>query len=104
MHVTYTVPPLPEKTLTRAVRTLQDSIPYIQVPKLRRDILADPGFWVKNHFGFGMTIRNMLRTKSGIPEKSLPTGNWDDYYIRVVETFLGIDGKEADGVLHESGV
>lgn len=38
------------------------------------------------HFHQGMTIRNMLRNI--ISDKELPSGNWDDYYIEVIESAL----------------
>jgi len=42
------------------------------------------------HLGFGMQVRNSLRTAKIIEESSLPTGNWDDIYIPLIEVALGL--------------
>ena len=36
------------------------------------------------HMGWGMAIRNELRS-IGLTDDMLPDGNWDDYYVSVVE-------------------
>jgi hypothetical protein len=41
------------------------------------------------HFGWGMSIRNLLRQNVCLDDK-LPTGNWDDYYVQCVEYALGL--------------
>ena len=46
-------------------------------------------WWVTEHFGWGMYIRNQLR--DGVcKDDELPSGNWDDYYIQMVELVCGI--------------
>lgn len=45
----------------------------------------DPdGWYIPYHFDWGMNVRNMLRGE-GFKDEYLPTGNWDDYYVEVVE-------------------
>lgn len=42
------------------------------------------------HFFWGMGVRNMLRD-AGLSDDLLPDGNWDDYYIQVIEYTLGLN-------------
>lgn len=39
------------------------------------------------HFGFGMGVRNLLR-EQGLTDDMLPNGNWDDYYVSLIEHAL----------------
>jgi hypothetical protein len=39
------------------------------------------------HFGWGMAIRNLLRTH-GLDEQAAGINNWDDYYIAVIEVAM----------------
>ena len=41
-----------------------------------------------HHFGWGMGVRNKFRSHN-LLDHSLPSGNWDDYYVIVVEYALG---------------
>jgi len=41
-------------------------------------------WWLGHHFGWGMTMRNLLR-ENGYGEKDLGIGNLDDYYIAWIE-------------------
>lgn len=46
--------------------------------------------WIDgHHFGWGMSIRNLLR-ENGFADDMLPDKNWDDYYIQVVECAIGV--------------
>ena len=46
--------------------------------------------WIgEGHFGWGMHIRNQLRS-AGFTDDKLPEQNWDDYYIPVVEIAVGV--------------
>jgi hypothetical protein len=49
-------------------------------------------WWASFHFGWGMRIRNLLRDNVCLDDK-LPSGNWDDYYIQLVEIACGIRNK-----------
>jgi hypothetical protein len=53
-------------------------------------------WWAGYHHGWGTAIRNLLREegitddklpffKYGYPSEEQPSGNWDDYYIAIVE-------------------
>ncbi len=51
----------------------------------------DPLGWsISFHFGWGMAIRNKIRELTGVLDDQLPSGNWDDYYVAVVEAALGL--------------
>jgi hypothetical protein len=41
-----------------------------------------------SHFYAGMWIRNKLRD-AGMLDQYLPDGNWDDYYVPLLEWWLG---------------
>lgn len=46
-------------------------------------------WWALYHHGWGTAIRNSLRDKVCFDDK-LPSGNWDDYYIQIVEMALDL--------------
>lgn len=47
-----------------------------------------PLHWIgMHHFGWGMALRNALRT-GGFKDAEVPSGNLDDYYIQIVEFAL----------------
>ena len=48
----------------------------------------------RGHFGFGMAIRNSLRT-AGFLDNQTPSGNWDDHYVPVLEAVLDRRVREA---------
>lgn len=50
-------------------------------------------WWAESHFGWGMSIRNMFRQTVCL-DKDLPSGNWDDYYIGIVEEAVNRYYKE----------
>ncbi len=55
---------------------------------LRRKIAAKPKDWcVGHHFGFGMSIRNLMRS-NGFGEQELEVDNLDDYYVEVIRDAL----------------
>lgn len=96
---------LPAYIRKRAVDYLRTALPE-DVKQLVRDIHAKHGeHWIhfmsvlnlpdgrripRGHFGWGMAVRNALRTEAGIGDAALPDGNWDDYYIPLVEIACGI--------------
>jgi hypothetical protein len=49
-------------------------------------------WWASSHFTWGMKIRSFLRENVCLDDK-LPSGNWDDYYIQLVEIACGIRNK-----------
>jgi hypothetical protein len=49
----------------------------------------DPVHWMSPyHFSAGMAIRNLLRDKV-CQDDQLPSGNWDDYYVQLIEIAAG---------------
>lgn len=50
----------------------------------------DPAeWWAFYHHGWGTAIRNSLRDHV-CKDDQLPSGNWDDYYIQLVEIACGV--------------
>lgn len=49
-------------------------------------------WWASHHHGWGTSIRNSLRDNVCLDDK-LPTKNWDDYYIQIVEIALGLRNR-----------
>jgi hypothetical protein len=45
------------------------------------------------HFHWGRAVRNLLR-QQGIPDNQLPSGNWDDYYLPLIEVMAGCRNRE----------
>jgi len=41
------------------------------------------------HHAFGTYVRNLLR-ENGVTDDMVPTGNLDDYYVQMLEKFLGV--------------
>ena len=68
----------------RSVITLEDAI------QIRNDWIKDPKtWWAIAHHWWGMGIRNSLRD-SVCSDSELPSGNWDDYYVPLVEMACGL--------------
>lgn len=76
----------------------RDRAKAILLAKLTPDVLEevrelhgdDPISWASPYHHFwGMGIRNLLR-QEGFKDAELPSGNWDDYYVAVVEYAAGI--------------
>lgn len=56
--------------------------------QIRAEMKDDPeNWWIKYHYGWGMWVRNFLRLESeaNLPDYLWPSGNIDDYYVKVVE-------------------
>jgi hypothetical protein len=50
----------------------------------------DPVHWISPyHFTTGMAIRNLLREKV-CRDDQLPSGNFDDYYVQLLEIAAGV--------------
>ncbi len=91
----YTISPLAQELEERAVQGIialfRDEPETVN--QIKEAIHDDPKLWyAPYHFGWGMAIRNYLRTDVGILDKELPSnacendcGNWDDYYVECVE-------------------
>lgn len=46
-------------------------------------------WFIEYHHYDGMAIRNLLR-RNGLLDEQLPSGNWDDYYVQVMEVAIGV--------------
>ena len=97
----------------KAVEFLRGWIGENIKPEIRAQIKADPDGWsVPYHFGWGMGIRNALRT-AGFRESQLGVRNLDNVYVELVELALKEDGEdeaqtvggpqEGNGFLEDSG-
>ena len=76
---------IPTDILNKAVELLKNEITEITKKEIREDIKNNPLYWfAPYHFGWGMAIRNLLRDKVCLDDK-LPSGNWDDYYVQIIE-------------------
>lgn len=68
----------------RAVAFLRLDLKLI-LPEIRQKIDLDPQNWIAPyHFGWGMAVRNLLRT-SGLGEKEFGVQNLDNIYVALVE-------------------
>lgn len=98
----YQIAPLPDELRQRAVAHLHAELPEEFFDGVRDAHTKDPEhWWTLWHMGQGMSIRNLLREE--IRDDELPAnvwageqmdvGNWDDYYIEVVEEAAGLRGR-----------
>ena len=82
---------MPANLRERAVAFLQKELSSEDKDWLRNTMKEHGTLWWCEgcwHFGGGMCIRNLLR-KGVCLDGELPSGNWDDYYIPVVEAAVG---------------
>ncbi len=71
---------------------IEKSIPVLKIWlgtriifQIRGDAESDPElWWADKHHGWGTAVRNHLREEVCL-DTELPSGNWDDYYIQLVE-------------------
>lgn len=90
---------MPVALRDRAVAELRNRLPEEDKKWLRNRIrMFGNKWWLEDvwHFRGGMVIRNLLRTYADILDTQLPSGNWDDYYIPVLEAALA--PPEAPGI------
>jgi hypothetical protein len=81
---------IPLDWFPRAKKVFDDSFSYgwIDEAKSAIDEFGLNSWFYKSHFRAGMWIRNQLRG-AGMLDKDLPDGNWDDYYVPLLEWWLG---------------
>lgn len=75
----------------RAVAKLQATLTKDDVEALRELHEGNPATWWAQygwHFHGGMSVRNVLR--EAVADAELPSGNWDDFYVPVLEVALGV--------------
>jgi len=71
-----------------AVRHLRKTTTVEVAEEARKLMEVDPEEWMgEHHFFSGVSIRNQLRQV--MYDSYLPTGNWDDYYVRAFEEAIG---------------
>jgi hypothetical protein len=76
---------LSDDVKTRAVELLRNEFPLELKQDLQNLIAKNPDNWIgMEHFGWGMAVRNFLRT-NGLTDDLTPDRNWDDYYIKAIE-------------------
>lgn len=81
---------LPQEIVERGVAHIKSKLN----PEIVRDITsawkADPKtWWAAWHHGWGTGVRNDLRDNV-CRDDELPSGNWDDYYVQLVEIAVGV--------------
>lgn len=82
---------IPKDVLDKAVSFLRSYLTDKDTQDINKEI-SEKGLmeWaMPYHFGWGMAIRNLLRTEADLKDDLLPDGNWDDYYIQCVEIAVG---------------
>lgn len=73
----------------RCVSYLRTKIPSEVLCRVYAMYNDDPVNWsVEFHFSAGMAVRNLLRN-GGFTDNQLPSGNWDDYYVPILELAAG---------------
>ena len=84
-----------ETLIAAGVLALKDMQDFVRSMRdLRAHITQHGDEWpAPIHLWWGMWYRNQLR-QHGIEDQSLPTGNLDDYYVRIVEEALPIIERE----------
>lgn len=78
---------MPKDVVLKAVNFLKEFIPTDEINYIRQEV-STKGLieWCTElHFGWGMYIRNVLRSKAKLNDDLLPDENWDDYYIQCIE-------------------
>lgn len=74
----------------KAIKHLKKIITLETAEQIKDDYLKDSDtWWAKEHFGWGMRIRNFLRDNVCL-DIVLPSQNWDDYYIPLIEIACGL--------------
>lgn len=75
----------PVWVVEKAVPFLKELLGKEGAEETKRMWKEDPEFWWAGfHHGWGTSVRNRLR-KDVCKDNELPSGNWDDYYIQLVE-------------------
>lgn len=76
---------LPNDIKNKAIDFLRKELLEEEIIDIRKAIKEKPNdWWALSHFSWGMSIRNKLRQNVALDDK-LPTKNWDDYYVQLVE-------------------
>jgi hypothetical protein len=75
----------------QAIDFLKKELPQSFLSSIKQERIKDEKWWVQGgwHSHQGMQIRNLLR--DCITDDQLPSGNWDDYYVEVLEKASGFE-------------
>jgi len=83
------LPPLPAAIKARGAVFLRAKLEPQTIAMIRAARAEHGDDWIHKaapgglHLTWGMAVRNILREI--YEDSSVPTGNWDDYYIEVIE-------------------
>jgi hypothetical protein len=81
---------LPKEISNKAIEFLKTLLSDEDKNLITESFKDDPDtWWAEQHFHWGMYIRNRLRDGVCTDEK-LPSLNWDDYYVILVEKACGL--------------
>ncbi len=81
---------LPLWIVNKGVMVLRDTITLNSGTYIRKAYKDDPAtWWAESHHYWGRTIRNLLREKVCLDDE-LPSKNWDDYYVAIIEIACGL--------------
>jgi hypothetical protein len=76
---------LPVWIIKKSIPVLKECLGTRVIFQIQEDSKNDPElWWADKHHGWGTAVRNHLRDNVCLDEE-LPSGNWDDYYIQLVE-------------------
>jgi hypothetical protein len=80
----------PPKIVKESLVALDGILDQVTRARIKEEHKKDPKtWWAFYHHGWGTAVRNALRDKVCL-DKELPSGNWDDYYIQIIEIYLGL--------------
>jgi hypothetical protein len=89
-HHNKSISEIPEEIKNSAVQALKTVLSDMVISEIQKAHENDPvTWWAAEHFSWGMGVRNFLRDNVCLDDK-LPSGNWDDYYIPIVEIVCGL--------------
>lgn len=82
---------LPGDIIEQAVHVVLSVLDETTKNAIKKVAKSNPYAWaIGYHFYWGMWMRNQFRADAGITDDQLPSGNWDDYYVPIVELALGL--------------
>lgn len=89
-HHEHKLKELPEWIRDKGVEYLKGLIPDDDKIQIKMEYEKDnKTWWAMYHHGWGTAIRNSLRDNVCLDDE-LPSGNWDDYYVPLVEIACGL--------------
>jgi hypothetical protein len=81
---------MPNDILRGSVQFLKNEFTPELIKEIKAKYTMEGADWIAGkHHTWGMQVRNKLR-EAGFKDDMLPTKNWDEYYVQVVEIACGI--------------